>query len=167
MGPFHHRDPGLIGLLGLVNSQRPYYGMILDGVHAHPTSTRIIERCHPDGLLLVTDAIAGMGLAPGTYDLGGQVMEVKTDAAYVAGTNTLAGSIVTMDGCIRQLINYTGCSIEQALLSASTHPARALGAMASQKGSLEFGADADFVLLDESLHVVQTYIAGQLVFEKN
>ncbi|KAG7394982.1 putative N-acetylglucosamine-6-phosphate deacetylase [Phytophthora boehmeriae] len=166
MAPFHQRDPGLIGLLGLVNDKRPYYGMILDGVHAHPCSTRVIERCHPDGLILVTDAIAGMGLAPGTYDLAGQVMEVKEDAAYVAGTNTLAGSIVTIDACIRQLREYTGCTIEQALLSASTHPARALGAKASHKGSLAFGADADFVLLDDSLHVVQTYMDGQLVYER-
>lgn len=166
MGPFHHRDPGLIGLLGR-NDKRPHYGMILDGVHAHPASTRIIERCHPEGLLLVTDAIAGMGLPPGTYDLAGTRMDVKENAAYVSGTNTLAGSIVTMAVCVRRLMQYTDCSLEQALTAASTHQAQVLGGdVAQRKGSLAFGADADFVLLDDKLDVVQTYIAGQLVFER-
>lgn len=163
MGPFHHRDPGLIGLLGLTE-QRPYYGLILDGVHSHPTSARIIHTCHPDGLVLVTDAMAGMGLQPGEYDLAGQQVEVRKDGAYLAGTNTIAGSIVTMDSCIRTLIEYTGCSIEKALEAATLHPAQVLGIQGT-KGTLSYGSDADLVLLNDNLEVMQTYIGGELVYD--
>ncbi|DBA02944.1 TPA: hypothetical protein N0F65_005971 [Lagenidium giganteum] len=164
MAPFHHRDPGLIGLLGLTKN-RPYYGLILDGVHSHPTSARIIQTCHPEGLVLVTDAMAGMGLAPGIYDLAGQSVEVKKEGAFLTGTSTIAGSIVTMDSCLRTLIEYTGCTVEQAIEAATLHPARALG-IDGRKGSLSFGADADFVLLNNDLQVEKTYIAGKLVFER-
>ncbi|KAJ0407691.1 hypothetical protein ATCC90586_001873 [Pythium insidiosum] len=163
MGPFHHRDPGLIGLLGLT-SRRPFYGLILDGVHSHPTSARIIRTCHPQGLVLVTDAMAGMGLAPGTYDLAGQRVDVKPEGAFLTGTNTIAGSIVTMDSCVRTLIEYTGCSIVEAIEAATLHPAQVLG-IEHQKGTLNFGADADFVLLDDSLQVKRTYIGGELVYD--
>jgi len=166
MAPFHHRDPGLIGLLG-ENSYRPFYGMILDGIHCHPTSVRIMERCSPAGLILVTDAMAGMGLPPAQYELAGQQVDVQERAAYLVGTNTLAGSIVSMDTCIRKLIEFTDCSIELALEAATAHPAQVLGGEVVQhKGSLAFGADADFVLLDNDLRVVQTYIAGNLVFDR-
>ncbi|TMW55180.1 hypothetical protein Poli38472_013942 [Pythium oligandrum] len=164
MGPFHHRDPGLIGLLGLTE-KRPFYGLILDGVHSHPTSARIVRTCHPQGLVVVTDAMAGMGLAPGAYDLAGQQVEVREDGAYLAGTNTIAGSAVTMDSCIRTMVEYTGCSVVEALEAATLHPAQVLG-IEHKKGTLAFGSDADFVLLDDSLHVKRTYIAGELVYDK-
>uniref|UniRef100_K3WPK7 N-acetylglucosamine-6-phosphate deacetylase n=1 Tax=Globisporangium ultimum (strain ATCC 200006 / CBS 805.95 / DAOM BR144) TaxID=431595 RepID=K3WPK7_GLOUD len=163
MGPFHHRDPGLIGLLGLTHN-RPYYGLILDGLHSHRTSARIIRSCHPEGLVLVTDAMAGLGLAPAEYVLAGERVDVKKNGAFLVGTDTIAGSIVTMDSCVRTLIEYTGCSIEEALVAASTRPAQVLG-IANRKGTLEFGADADFVLLNDDLHVLHTYIAGELVFD--
>lgn len=164
MGPFHHRDPGLIGLLGLT-SRRPFYGLILDGVHSHPTSARIIRTCHPDGLVLVTDAMMGMGLPLGEYDLAGQRVELRPEGAFLAGTNTIAGSAVSMDSCVRTLLEYTGCSVEQALEAATLHPAQVLG-LETQKGTLEFGADADFVLLSEDMQVLRTYIAGELVFDR-
>lgn len=163
MGQFHHRDPGLIGLLGL-HPERPHYGLIFDGLHSHRTSARIIQSCHPDGLVLVTDAMAGLGLPPGQYELAGERVDVKPHGAFLAGTDVIAGSIVTMDSCVRTLIEYTGCSVETALEAATLHPARVLG-IADRKGTLAFGADADFVLLDDELRVKQTYIAGELVYD--
>lgn len=163
MGQFHHRDPGLIGLLGRTHD-RPFYGLILDGQHSHHTSARIIQSCHPDGLVLVTDAMAGLGLPPGEYELAGQRVDVRPHGAFLTGTDVLAGSIVTMDSCVRTLIAYTGCSVETALEAASLHPARVLG-IEKRKGTLDFGADADFVLLDDDLRVQRTYIAGELVFD--
>ncbi|TYZ57659.1 hypothetical protein PybrP1_012512 [[Pythium] brassicae (nom. inval.)] len=163
MGQFHHRDPGLIGLLGL-HPARPYYGLILDGLHSHRTSARIIQSCHPDGLVLVTDAMAGLGLPPGEYELAGERVDVRPRGAFLAGTDVLAGSVVTMDSCVRTLIEYTGCSVETALEAATLHPARVLG-IAGRKGTLDFGADADFVLLDDQLRVQRTYIAGELVYD--
>ena len=62
MRPLHHRNPGIFGLLGTPSSsiQKPYFGIIADGIHLHPTSIKIAWNAHPDGLILVTDA---MGLA--------------------------------------------------------------------------------------------------------
>lgn len=168
MLPFHHRDPGIVGLL--TSDQVPagrtvYYGMIADGIHTNPAALRIAHRAHPSGLVLVTDAITAMGLPPGRHTLGQQVIEIEGLHAYVAGTKTLCGSIATMDMCIRHFKQASGCGVEAALEAASLHPAQLLG-LTHLKGSLDYGTDADFVMLDDELNVRATYIAGQQVWKK-
>ncbi|KAJ8374152.1 hypothetical protein SKAU_G00047320 [Synaphobranchus kaupii] len=174
MLPFHHRDPGIVGLL--TSDQVPanltvFYGMIADGIHTNPAALRIAHRAHPAGLVLVTDAITAMGLPPGRHTLGQQVIEIEGLHAYVAGTKILSGSIATLDMCIRHFKQasahclLSGCSIEAALEAASLHPAQLLG-LSHLKGSLDYGTDADFVLLDDELNVRATYIAGQQVWKK-
>lgn len=69
-----------------------------------------------------------------------------------------------MDFCVRHFLQATGCSVESALEAASLHPAQLLG-LEKRKGTLDFGADADFVMLDDSLHVQATYISGELVWQ--
>nr|XP_012599131.1 N-acetylglucosamine-6-phosphate deacetylase [Microcebus murinus] len=167
MLPFHHRDPGIVGLL--TSDQLPpgrgiFYGMIADGIHTNPAALRIAHRAHPQGLVLVTDAIPALGLGNGHHTLGQQEVEVDGLTAYVAGTTTLCGSIAPMDVCIRHFLQATGCSVESALEAASLHPAQLLG-LEKCKGTLDFGADADFVVLDDSLHVRATYISGELVWQ--
>ncbi|OQR92274.1 n-acetylglucosamine-6-phosphate deacetylase [Achlya hypogyna] len=164
MASFHHRDPGLVGLLGATTA-RPYYGLILDGIHSHPTSCRIAQASHPSGLVLVTDCMAAMGMPDGSYELADLAVDVKDGRVYLHNTTTIAGSVVQMDACIRTLRQYTNCSVEYALEAATLHPATALG-LAPTKGTLEFGADADFVLLNDDLEVLQTYIAGVLVYDR-
>lgn len=168
MLPFHHRDPGIVGLL--TSDQVPpnrtvFYGMIADGIHTNPAALRIAHRAHPAGLVLVTDAITAMGLPPGRHTLGQQVIEIEGLHAYVAGTKTLSGSIATMDMCIRHFQQVSGCTVESALEAASLHPAQLLG-LTHLKGSLDYGTDADFVLLDDALNVRATYIAGRQVWRK-
>ncbi|KAF0697643.1 Aste57867_11692 [Aphanomyces stellatus] len=166
MASFHHRDPGLVGLLGATEAPRPYYGLILDGIHSHATSCRIAQASHPDGLILVTDCMAGMGLPDGaSYELADLKVDVKGGRAYLHNTDTIAGSVIQMDACVRTLVQYTDCSIEYALDAATKVPAQALGL--ATKGTLDFGADADFVLLTDDLQVVQTYIAGVLVYHRS
>ncbi|PNI91400.1 AMDHD2 isoform 9, partial [Pan troglodytes] len=135
MLPFHHRDPGIVGLLTsdrLPAGRCIFYGMIADGTHTNPAALRIAHRAHPQGLVLVTDAIPALGLGNGRHTLGQQEVEVDGLTAYVAG-----------------------CSVESALEAASLHPAQLLG-LEKSKGTLDFGADADFVVLDDSLHVQAT-----------
>ncbi|XP_065821043.1 N-acetylglucosamine-6-phosphate deacetylase [Labrus bergylta] len=168
MLPFHHRDPGIVGLL--TSDQVPagrtvYYGMIADGIHTNPAALRIAHRAHPAGLVLVTDAITAMGLPPGRHTLGQQVIEIQGLHAYVAGTKTLSGSIATMDMCIRHFKQASGCSVEEALEAASLHPAQLLG-INNKKGNLDYGSDADLVLLDDGLIVKATYISGEEVWRK-
>ncbi|XP_076998213.1 N-acetylglucosamine-6-phosphate deacetylase isoform X4 [Tamandua tetradactyla] len=167
MLPFHHRDPGIVGLLTsdrLPPGHRIFYGMIADGIHTNPAALRIAHRAHPQGLVLVTDAVPALGLGNGRHTLGQQEVEVDGLTAYVAGTKTLCGSIAPMDACIRHFLQATGCSVESALEAASLHPAQLLG-LEKRKGTLDFGADADFVVLDDALHVCATYIAGELVWQ--
>nr|XP_057905508.1 N-acetylglucosamine-6-phosphate deacetylase [Doryrhamphus excisus] len=168
MLPFHHRDPGIVGLLTsdrIPEGRSVFYGMIADGIHTHPAALRIAHRAHPAGLVLVTDAIAAMGLPPGRHTLGQQVIQIQGLHACLEGTQTLSGSIATMDMCVRHFKHASGCSVEEALEAASLHPAQLLG-ISHHKGTLDFGSHADVVLLDESLDVRATFIGGQEVWRK-
>ncbi|XP_067859674.1 N-acetylglucosamine-6-phosphate deacetylase [Heptranchias perlo] len=168
MLPFHHRDPGIVGLLTsdqIPAGQPVFYGMIADGIHTNPAALRIAYRAHPKGLVLVTDAIMAMGLPSGQHTLGQQVIEIDGFHAYVAGTKTLSGSIATMDMCVRHLWQVAGCTVEAALEAASLHPAQLLG-IEHAKGTLDYGTDADLVLLDTELNVKATYIAGEWVWKQ-
>ena len=69
-----------------------------------------------------------------------------------------------MDHCVRHFKSATGCSTAMALQAASLHPAQVLG-IERHKGTLEYGADADMVLLDHELCVQATYIAGEIVWK--
>lgn len=168
MLPFHHRDPGIVGLLTsdkVPAGRTVYYGMIADGIHTNPAALRIAHRAHPAGLVLVTDAITAMGLPPGRHTLGQQVIEIQGLHAYVAGTKTLSGSIATMDMCVRHFKQASGCSMEEALEAASLHPSQLLG-ITHKKGNLDYGSDADLVLIDDALNVKATYISGEEVWRK-
>ncbi|XP_059169326.1 N-acetylglucosamine-6-phosphate deacetylase-like [Physella acuta] len=166
MLPFHHRDPHLVGLLTsekLPRNRRVFYGIIADGIHTHPAALRIAHRVHPQGTVLVTDAIQAMGLPDGTYPFGEQTIVVEGKRSYIKGTNTLAGSTATLDHCVRLFAKQTDCGIEKALEAASLHPAQLMG-IEDKKGTLDFGTDADFIMLDDSLNVKATYIAGECVY---
>lgn len=68
MRPLHHRNPGIFGVLGIAESlPRPYFGIISDGIHLHPTTIKIAYDAHPDGFILVTDAMHLVGLPDGAY----------------------------------------------------------------------------------------------------
>ncbi|KAI9282616.1 hypothetical protein BY458DRAFT_496782 [Sporodiniella umbellata] len=189
MPAFHHRDPGLVGILGAADlplpeksthhpegsktsqdrhrpDPRPFYGLICDGVHVHPNSIRIAYYSHPTGAVLVTDTLSAMGLPKGDYILGGSEVEVDQDGgAYIKGTHTLAGSTITIDQCIRNFQKFTNCSLVEAVEAATLHPARMLG-IDHLKGTLNVGADADFVFLNDANHNIQVervFIAGQEV----
>nr|CAH7739649.1 unnamed protein product [Callosobruchus chinensis] len=164
MLPFHHRDPGLVGLLASDNIPRSvYFGIISDGVHTHPAALRIAYRVHPKGLVLVTDAISALGLQDGEYKIGQLILEVRENKAYVQGTNTFGGSTASMIECVKIFMEATGCPPEYALEAASLHPAEVLG-MQNQKGTLDFGADADFIMLNDNFDIQSTWIAGECVF---
>ncbi|RKP14926.1 putative N-acetylglucosamine-6-phosphate deacetylase-like protein, partial [Piptocephalis cylindrospora] len=174
MHPFHHRDPGIIGLLGATDLEggkealdaqhhrvhRPYYGIIADGVHSHPNSIRMAYSTHPHGLILVTDALAPMGLASGQYRLGEMDITKSEHDARVTGTDTLAGSVITLAQCVRNFRAFTGSTHSQALLGATLNPARVLG-IEHERGNLVGGAVADLLFLDDDLQIKRVFIHGQ------
>ncbi|XP_030568592.1 N-acetylglucosamine-6-phosphate deacetylase [Drosophila novamexicana] len=167
MLPFHHRDPGLVGLLAsdaIPPGRTVYFGIIADGVHTHPAALRIAYRTHAEGLILVTDAISALGLEDGVHHIGQLPLEVKGGKAFIAGTETLCGSIAPMDECVRIFKRATDCTTVYAIEAATLHPARCLR-IEREKGTLDFGTDADFILLDDGLHVRSTWIAGVCVHQ--
>ncbi|XP_066919635.1 N-acetylglucosamine-6-phosphate deacetylase-like [Clytia hemisphaerica] len=167
MLPFHHRDPGIVGLLtSALIPKSAFYGMIADGIHTHPTSLRIAYRTHPKGIVLVTDAIVALGLPPGIHKLGTMDVEIFDKDARILGTNTLAGSICSMDNCVRHFKKGAGCTTVEALEAATLHPAQLLG-IETEKGTLDYNSAADFIFLSDDLRVQATFIAGLPVYVNN
>ncbi|KAJ3386121.1 putative N-acetylglucosamine-6-phosphate deacetylase [Lobulomyces angularis] len=159
MQAFHHRDPGPVGLLGSFNIKKPYYGLICDGIHSHPNSVKIAYSSHPKGAIIVTDAMAAAGLSDGIYKLGEMEAKVSEDYVFINGTETLAGSKITMDDSVKNFRKFTGCSIVEAINSATINPAKALGVQ-NKKGILSEGNDADIIFLDDDLNVKKVFVAG-------
>eukprot|EP00124_Ichthyophonus_hoferi_P000986 Ihof_evm18s43 gene=Ihof_evmTU18s43 len=158
MSPFHHRDPGAVGLIGDVGF-RPNYTLICDGIHAHPNSVRLAYHAHPQGIVLVSDATAAMGLPDGIHQLGDMKVHLQGLKATIDGTDILAGSAVDMVTCVRNFKKFTGCTTAQALEVASLSPAELLH-IQQTKGQLKAGCDADFIILNDNLDVLATFIDG-------
>ncbi|KAJ1677960.1 N-acetyl-glucosamine-6-phosphate deacetylase [Spiromyces aspiralis] len=106
--------------------------------------------------------MAAQGLPEGKYKLGQLDVEVHKKKVMLTGTTTIAGSVARMDQCVRNFIEYTGASKVEALENATLHPAAALG-IQYRKGTLNFGADADILLLDNDLYIQRIFIAGEEV----
>jgi N-acetylglucosamine-6-phosphate deacetylase len=159
MTPFHHRAPGMVGAALLSNRA---CGVIVDGVHADPAAVELAWRhLGPDRMCLVTDSIAATGLGEGTYLLGDVEVAVGGDGPRTS-TGDLAGSTLTMDRALANLVRWTGSTLEQALDSASLVPARMIGA--TDRGRLAPGFRGDIVALDHDLHLVETIIGGEVVY---
>jgi N-acetylglucosamine-6-phosphate deacetylase len=161
MPPLHHREPGLIG--ALFDHTHARTGLIADGIHAHPLMLRLAFRLlGAERIVLVTDAMSAMGMPPGRYTIGGQTVVVdKTSARLENGT--LAGSILSMDQAVRNMVSLGVCSLPEALRMASQTPAEALG-LGGSLGRLLPGYPADFVLLDENLAVQGVFVGGRLAY---
>lgn len=158
MRPIHHRDPGLI----VAAFEEPHVSLqaIVDQVHLHPAIIRLMHRIKgPEGMMLITDALQAMGMGDGEYLFGGHHVTVSEGIARLAD-GTLASSTVTMNEALRLTVE-NGISFTDAVQMASTSPARILGL--SNKGKIEIGCDADFVLLNEKYEVQWTMIEGQQV----
>jgi N-acetylglucosamine-6-phosphate deacetylase len=121
--------------------------------------------------------MAAMGLGDGTHSLGGMSVDIKGDCATLLGTDTLAGSVVSIDTCVKRFKQFTGCTAGQALLCATLHPAMVLkrhvvkikvsgvGVSEAPIGVLEVGAAADLVLLSDDLDVLGTVVGGVVASE--
>jgi N-acetylglucosamine-6-phosphate deacetylase len=148
---------------------RPFYELIVDGVHSHPNSVRLAYSAFPEGCVLITDAmkILDPHLADGVHAWrDGQRFVKAGDRLYLEGTDTLAGSVVTLDKCVRNFAAFTGASLGDSIRCATYNPAKCLGLEAT-KGTLRAGADADLVVFDKDGNVLQTWVAGVLAWTKS
>lgn len=153
MKPLHHRNPGVFGVLGEAETlPRPYFGIISDGIHLHPTTVKIAFNAHPEGFVLVTDAMHLVGLPDGAYPWtnGDEVCNIvkKGSKLLLEGSEVIAGSSITLLECVNNFLQWSGTSIPLALKAVTSTPAALLG-LEGVKGSLAADADADLVIFSE------------------
>ena len=155
MGPLHHRQPGLLG--AALSDDRLSVSVIADLVHVHPAPLAVVFRAKgPGRVVVVTDAVAWE--AADLVELG-----VRFDGrAPTLPDGTLAGSAVTMDASIRNLVHHAGIPLEDAVRAAATTPSDLIGA--TDRGRIAPGCRADLTALDAELHVVATWVEGTQVF---
>ncbi len=160
MAPLGHREPNLAGVA--LADHRLAVGLIADGVHVDPLVIATIWKAKgPTGLALVTDAVAPMGLGPGRYKLAESTI-CADDRSARTKDGVLAGSILTMDQAVRNLIRFTNCEVREALATVTTTPARLIDEPSLAR--LEAGARADLVLLDTDLNVQITICGGRIAY---
>lgn len=161
MPPLGHREPGLAG--AILTSHDVAAEIICDGVHVHRDMVHMaIATKRPARMMAITDGVAAAGLPEGaTASLGGRTIRVRNSAAYLED-GTLAGSVATMDGVFRFLVNDVGLSLNDAAQLCATTPASELGLTGT--GTLTKGAIADLVVMDRHFTVKRTYISGRLAY---
>lgn len=157
MRPMHHREHGLAEY-ALVE-ERLSTEVIADGKHVGALALKLAAAIKGDRLIAITDAISATGMPDGTFTLGGLEVVCADGVARLAGTDTLAGSMMTMDRAFQSLIDVVGLNLTAAVHASSTEPARVLGL--SDVGSIELGKSADFVVWDDGVKAV--YKRGQRV----
>ncbi len=156
MSPLHHRAPGVVGA-ALAHGE--YAALIPDLVHVSPGAILAALRALPR-LYFVTDATAAAGMPDGNYPLGRHTVTKRGGSVYLAD-DTLAGSALTMDQALRNLVSI-GLDVADAARRLSTFPADFIGA--ADRGRIETGAFADFVVLDSDLQVVRVVVEGETAF---
>lgn len=159
MTGLHHRDPGVVGAaLTAVDATAE---LIADGIHVHPAAMRVAVSLMPHRIALVTDAIRACGLVDGTYKLYDYEVTVADGAARLAD-GTLAGSVLTMDAAVKNMIELAGFPVETVIPLATEIPARIAGA-GDRKGKIERRYDADLVVLSERFEIERVWARGHAV----
>src|SRR5581483_7800934 len=120
MGGLHHRRPGAVG--AALADSRLATSLIADLVHVHPAALRVAFAAKGDHAVLVTDAVAW-----NRPSHAGQPIGQGPDGAPRLTDGTLAGSALTMDAAVRNVVHAAGVAVEDAITAASTTPARLLG----------------------------------------
>ena len=154
MSALHHRAPGAVGA---ALAHAAHAELIPDLLHVHPGAMRAALRAIP-GLYCVTDATAAAAMPDGEYRLGRHVVHKCAGGVRLAD-GTLAGSTLTMDQALRNLVDGVGLGLREASRCVSTHAAQYLGL--ADRGVLSVGAWADVVVLDAQLRLRQVFVEGQ------
>lgn len=157
MAPLHQHRPAIIGA---ALESDVYCEMICDGLHLHPAIVRLLWKTKgPQRLVAITDSIMAAGLPDGNYHLGVNQVVVEKGDAKLASDGTRAGSTLTQDRALRNLLSFTGLSLEEILPVLTENPAKLIGVY-DRKGSIEDGKDADLVVLDEQNQVADVFLQG-------
>jgi N-acetylglucosamine-6-phosphate deacetylase len=160
MRALSHREPGILGVV--LDRDDLYAEAICDGVHVHPSMIRLwLKAKGDDRAILVTDGMSATGEPDGQFLLGDLPVELKDGVCMLRGTDTLAGSVLTMERAVENLQRFTGRSLATAVGLASRNPARMLGM--DGIGELAPGSPANFNLYNEDGKRTGTMLNGQFI----
>ena len=157
MDGLHHRKPGIVAAAMDAGAS---VELICDGLHIHPAVIRLVHKLYGDKLNLISDSLRCAGMPDGDYELGGQPITMKDGKATLTGTDTLAGSSISMLDAVRNVVDF-GLPLSDAVYAASTAPAEAAGL--TDVGSITVGKRADLVVLDRDLKLVAVYVDGEKI----
>jgi N-acetylglucosamine-6-phosphate deacetylase len=140
--------------------------LIADGHHVSITLMKMLYRAKgPTGICLVTDATAGAGLPDGArFSLSGLDCVVSDGVCLLADRSALAGSTARMIDLVRTMVRNIDVPLHEAVGMATANPARVL--KLEEKGALEVGADADFVVFSPEFDVITTFLGGEEIFSR-
>lgn len=160
MTPLNHRLPGTIGaaMLSDVSCE-----LIADNIHVHPAVQKLLIQIKGfRNVMLITDAMRACLMCDGKYSLGGQDVFVENNSARLKD-GTLAGSILTMNTALRNILNNTDLPLHTAVEMASKNQAEMLK-IADSKGSIDIGKDADMVIFDSKFNINCTIARGKIIY---
>ena len=153
--------------IGLISSSTPpYFSLIADAIHLHPSIVTFAYRSSPSHCILITDSIELSGLPDGIYPGHAQVQnnQVKVgNKVTIEDSDTLIGTCIGLDECVRNLMAWAGIGIEQAVRCVTENVAEAM--RLKDRGKLEVGRRGDFVVLMEDGTINQTWMLGKKVHE--
>lgn len=174
MPAFVSRAPGLAGLITLPVTHTPappYYTIIADGQHLHQSTVSLLHRSNPKRAITITDSIELASLPDGTYPGHSQIPFEQTkagDRATIAGTDTLIGGCIPLQQSVRNLMEWSGCGIAEAVSTVTENVAGLMGIDGEGgRGVLREGRRADLTVLNEEGEVLQTWVAGVKVFDRD
>ena len=157
MRPLDHREPGILGVV--LSDPRLTAEIICDGVHVDPAIVEVFLRAKgAERAVLITDAISATGMGDGRYRLA--TIDVEVRGLQCLHEGKLAGSVLTLDAAVRNVVEFAGWELDAAVRLASLNPARVAGL--SGKGLLAPGADADLIVLTPTGEVIETICGGML-----
>ena len=164
MSQHTHRNPGMV--TGALLDDQSFKELIVDGYHIDEDVIRLTYKiCGKDQIILITDAMPGKGLGDGEYEFGKLPCIIKDNKAFEKSSGRIAGSTLGMNDAVRNVMNFTGCSLCDAVTMASLNPAKLLN-IQDWCGSLTKGKKADFVMTDDDLNVMATFIDANCVYRK-
>jgi N-acetylglucosamine-6-phosphate deacetylase len=157
MRAFDHREPGILGVA--LDRDDLYADLICDGYHVAPSAVRLwLKAKGPERAILITDCLSAAGMPAGKYMAGETIVHVEGDACRTE-TGVIAGSVITLDRAVANLMSFTQTELHTAVRLASINPARMLGL----PEPLVPGALADFNLYDANGIRRQSFLRGSLV----
>ncbi|SJZ62588.1 N-acetylglucosamine-6-phosphate deacetylase [Pilibacter termitis] len=158
-----HREPGMVG--SVMSLPHTYAELICDGHHVHPSACGILmDKMGHEHIAMITDCMRAGGMPDGHYMLGEFGVNVQNGTARLEEGGNLAGSILKLEQGVQNVVNWGIATAEQAIMMASLIPAKSCK-IDDKCGQIKAGRDADFIVLDEELHLVATYLDGEKRYE--